>query len=275
MINHIDIVGNVKIFSPLRLKYFVAVLKSLVFLKDNCTIWLNIENGKTLVKPVNKLLKKLGYNNFKITAKEGYYGNLYMEMLEEGSSEYVMNLEDDHFFHLNSKDTFFDIINFAHKNDVDCIHGTFFPHLLDTYKNITKEYEFEHAAGLRLTNDVFNQLAWNEHTIYCGNNCVFKRKYALKHWGEKFESTRPHPFEKTQFTEEKALNIIVLKTEFFRPIDDDHGIPNTCCIKNSDNQKWTSVWGTVSTASMWQWTNSFKAKEQLKKTPIIRRFIKK
>ena len=273
MINHIDIVGNVKIFSPLRLKYFVAVLRSLTFLKDDCTIWLNIENGKTLVKPVKKLLKELGYKNFNITAKKGYYGDLYMEMLKQGTSKYVMNLEDDHFFQLNSKETFFDIINFSNKNNVDCIHGTFFPHLQKTYKDIPKEFEFEHAAGLRLTTDIFKQLGWNENTIYCGNNCVFKREYALKHWGKKFESTRPHPFEETQFTEEKSLNILVLKTEFFRPIDDDHGMLNTCCIQNTDNQKWLSEWKEVSISSMWQWTRTFEIKENIKKMPVIRRFF--
>ena len=60
-INNIDIVGNVKIFGLLRLKYFIAVLRSIVFLKDNANVWINIENGKLLVKPVERYLRKLGF----------------------------------------------------------------------------------------------------------------------------------------------------------------------------------------------------------------------
>lgn len=271
MIDHIDIVGNVKIFGPLRLKYYVAVLKSIVFLKDNCTIWLNIENGKSLVKPTEQLLSKLGFKNFKITAKQGNYGDIYMNMLNQGSSEYVLNLEDDHLMQLSSKEIFFDTINFAHKNNVDCIHGTFHQRLNKTYAKVPRQYEFEHAFGLRFNMEIFNMLNWNEETIYCGNNCIFKREYALKHWGYQYDSTKPHPFEERNFSEEKSLNIMILKTEFFRPIDDDHGTPNTCCLNSPDKARWNEIWPTVSTKTMWKWLAEHKLDEVARKTPIVRR----
>lgn len=273
MIETIDIVGNVKIFNPLRLKYFISVINSLSFLKNNCKIWINVENGKDLIKPLENHLYKLGFKYVKISCDHGFYGDVYMKMLRQGSGEYVLNLEDDHFLQINSKDVFLKIINEAKKNNVEVIHATFFKMLLDHYKYIQPEFESEHNYGFRFNMKVFNALALDDNSIFCGNNCIFRRDYALKHWGKDYKSYRPHPFEEINFTEDKSLMIMILKTEILRPIDDDHGVENSCCIKNPDNTKWKDVFYKTRISSFYKWVLRFHIKNKLKEIPYIRRFI--
>ena len=197
-----------------------------------------------------------------------------MDMLREGSNAYVMNLEDDHFLQMDSKKDFFELINFAAKNKVDCIHGTFFQMIKNTYVNIPREYSSKHGSGFRFTQNVFDELGWDESTIFCGNNCVFSRDYALNHWGKGHSGPKPHPFEETEFNSDKEFNIIVLESELMRPIDDDHGILNSCCLANPDNKKWNAVWREVSTSSFYRWKSNYSLKEKSKKVPYLRRFVK-
>lgn len=253
MVKEIDIVSNVKITNSKRLHYYLCVLNGISFLKNHCNLWINLEDGKHLVKPISKYLKKLGFSNFTISSKKGNYGEIYLNMLNQGKAEYILNLEDDHFMIMNDPEEFFDIINFAFENKVDNIPATFFEMIRSIYAKIPKQNTSQYGSVIDFNQKVFNLLNWNERNIYCGTNCINSRTFALWFWSEKHDSTRPHPFEKTNFQPENAFTLMVLEKELMRPIDDDHGVPNSCCLKNTDNKKWNKVFNEVNTTKMWKW----------------------
>lgn len=250
----LDLVGNIKIMSPLRLKYFLAVLKSLECFKNNSGIYLNIENGKWIISPLRSYLKSLGFEKIYLSAEKGDYGNIYCSLINLCDSEYIMNIEDDHFCMVDNTEKLLRVISIAAQHKTEIIPATFFKLLTNTYNVLQPFYNDELCNIYTYNSDTFNNLDFTEDSIVVGNNCIFHRAFALRHWDMGYTSRRPHPFEELRRNlKEEHLRLMMPKFELLRPVDDDHGIENSCCIKNNDSRKWNQVFGNVKTAPYWLW----------------------
>lgn len=250
----IDLVGNIKIMSPLRLKYFIAVLKSLACFKDKSAIYLNIENGKYLINPLRKYLNSLGFKHVFIACEKGNYGEIYCSLLKRSQTPYVFNVEDDHFYMPDNTEELEKIIETALTYQVEIIPLTFYKMLLKTYKVLQAFYTDEFCNIYQYNSQTFDKLGYNENSIVVGNNCVFSREFALRHWGIKQSGTRPHPYEELRKNlKEESLKLMMPMFEILRPIDDDHGIPNTSCLSHIDKKKWEETYKQLSLKPYWLW----------------------
>ena len=272
MIKEIDAVGNVKIFNPLRLKYFLATLKSFSFLKNNLNIYLNIENGRFLKRPIINYLKKLGFRNIYVSSKKEYFDITYTNMIKKCKNEYILNLEDDHFCEINDAEKFFKIINKAHENKVDIIRSTFFKLNKYLFKDCDKIEENNLFSIINYNHDLFYK--YNEKKPYfIQNNCIFKKDFAIRHWSKSYKSFKPHPHEVPEFDSQFSHILLVPNIEILRPIDDDHGILDTCCLKNKDNKKWESCFNDKELKSFYIWIIIYKISHKYKRLNIKSHFI--
>ncbi len=242
-ISEIDAVGNVKIFNPTRLKYFLATLKSFSFLKNELNIYVNVENGRFLKKALKKFLKREGFKKVFVSSEKKYFNETYTYLLNKCSNSYVLNLEDDHFCELDDKDEFFKIINGAYKNDVEIIRSTFFKLNNKLFENCNKIKHNELFSIINYNKDLFSNYKSNK-PYFIQNNCVFSKDFALKHWSKSYNSFKPHPHEVQNFKSKYSHILLIPKIEILRPIDDDHGIPNSCCL-NNNSKKWIEIYENI------------------------------
>ncbi len=246
MINSIDIVGNVRVKEIKRLKYFLAVLDSLSFLKDNSRLFINIEQGEALVKPVKKYLDKIGFPVVCISAQKDYYGKIYSGLLSKTSAEYILNLEDDHFCVLDDKEKLFRMINIADQHKVDIIPVTFFSLFRKIYAQ-AKPFYFDSVCKVyHYDKGMFEKLNYDQKSFIVGVNCIFRRDFAFEFWSKDVKSFRPHEFEMIGYQEDFSKILLMPEFEILRPVDSDHGMVNSCCIKNPDNKKWESILKNIS-----------------------------
>jgi hypothetical protein len=245
MTGRMDIVGNVLIKNEQRLRYFLSVLSSLSFLKDHCRLYINIEGGNVLVEPVKEYLVKLGFFDPYISSEKGYYGMIYTGLLHKTHSEYVLNLEDDHFCVLDHSDILLQMLETARSHGVHIIPATFFHVLKRIYSVASPFYQDDCCKIYHYNADMFRKLNYTQESYIVGNNCIFRRDFAMEHWGRDIKTCRPHEFEEIGYTEDYAKILLMPEFEFLRPIDDDREIPGCCCLTNPDNKKWESVYNHI------------------------------
>ena len=251
--------------SPLRLKYFLAVLKSLECLKDVSGIYINIENGKYLVKPLTIHLKRMGFKTTELSCEKGNYGEVYCSMIRRSKSEYIINIEDDHFCMLNDTVALEKLIKNASKLKTEIIPTTFFKHLKKLYSVLKSSFEDNVCWNYQYNNTAFDLMGDDGESIVVGNNCIFRRDFALRHWGMGHSGPRPHPFEeKRKNLKENNLQLMMPKFEILRPIDDDHGSYGTCCLANP-HEKWNKVFSKISILPFLPWVIHFKYQKKFKK----------
>ena len=270
-INEIDAVGNVKIFGPQRLKYFLATLESFSFLKNNINLYINIENGKFLKQPLKKHLLNLGFKNVYITSKKDYYYKVYTNLLRLCRNEYILNLEDDHFCVMDSKEDFFNIINEAYSNQVEILRSTFFKLNNKNFANLNVKKATSIANIYDFTDDHISNI---DSLWFIENNSIFRKDFAKKYWGRVFNSNKPHPFEIVNFDGMYKHHVLIPKLEILKPIDDDHGIQNSSCLK-SDHPKWTKIISSTVLNQFRTWIflyNMLESGKSLK--PHLRDFLK-
>jgi len=260
----IDIVGNIKIMSPLRLKYFLAVMKSVECLKDVSGIYINIENGKHLINPLTKFLKNLGFKTIFLSCEKGKYGELYCSLINRTTSEYILNIEDDHFFMPNDFSKLEKLIETASTLKTEIIPTTFFKMLTKRYSVLSPAFENEYCKNFDYNSTAFDLMGDTENDIVVGNNCIFSRTFALRHWGMGHGGPRPHPFEeKRKNLKEEHLQLMMPKFEILRPVDDNHGVDSSCCLDNP-NEKWNDVFKSISLVPFLPWILHFRYKKLLK-----------
>ena len=260
----LDIVGNIKIMSPLRLKYFLAVLKSIECLKDVSGIYLNIENGKYLINPLTAFLTKLGFKTIILTCDKGKYGELYCGMICRSQSEYILNIEDDHFCMIHNTVDLEKLIANASRLKTEIIPTTFFKQLQSRYSVLTPLFEDDCCKDFAYNTSAFDKMNDTGESIVVGNNCIFQRDFALRHWGMGHGGSRPHPFEERRKNlKEQHLQLMMPKFEILRPIDDDHGEKDSCCLANPE-EKWNDVFSSLSTTSFLPWIAHFRYKKHFK-----------
>jgi len=260
----LDIVGNIKIMSPQRLKYFLAVMKSLECLRDVSGIYINIENGKHLNKPLTKYLKTLGFKTIVLTSDKGKYGELYCGMIRRSQSEYILNIEDDHFCMLDDTMALEKLIKNASRLKTEIVPTTFFKMLTKRYSVLTPVFEDEYCKDFAYNQKAFDQMGDTDEDIVVGNNCIFSRTFALRHWGMGHDGPRPHPFEeKRKNLKEDNLQLMMPKFEILRPIDDDHGFENSCCL-TQPQEKWSDIFNSISMTPYIPWILHFRYKKLFK-----------
>jgi hypothetical protein len=260
----IDIVGNIKIMSPLRLRYFLAVMKSLECLNKISDIYLNIENGKYIIKPLRRYLRSLGFEKIYLECSKGNYGDIYCSLIRRTSSQYILNIEDDHFCMLDETAKLEKIIEVALKHKTEIIPTTFFKMLTENYSILNPFYSDELCKIYAYNSETFDKLGYGDNDIVVGNNCIFSREFALRHWGMEHESHRPHPFEEQRKNlQEEHLQLMMPKFEILRPIDDDHGVKDSSCIANP-GEKWNGVFNEMNILLFLPWVINYKVKKLLK-----------
>ena len=260
----LDIVGNIKIMSPLRLKYFLAVLKSIECLKDVSGVYINIENGKYLINPLCSYLQNIGFKTIVLTCDKGKYGELYCGMIRHSKSEYIINIEDDHFCMVNDTKALGKLIENAIQLKTEIIPTTFYKQLQKRYSVLTPVFEDAFCKDYAYNSIAFDLMGDTGESIVVGNNCIFQRDFALRHWGMGHAGPRPHPFEeKRKNLTEQQLQLMMPSFEILRPIDDDHGEKDSCCLAHPD-EKWHSVFKTISVTAFLPWIVHFKYKKLFK-----------
>ena len=250
--------------SPQRLKYFLAVMKSLEGLKDVSGIYINIENGKYLNSALTKYLKRLGFKTVVLTSDKGKYGELYCGMIRRSKSEYILNVEDDHFCMIEDTKSLEKLIENASRLKTEIIPTTFYKMLLKRYTVLNPTFEDMFCKNYAYNSKAFDLMGDGDEDIVCGNNCIFSREFALRHWGMGHGGPRPHPFEeKRKNLKEEHLQLMMPQFEILRPIDDDHGEDNTCCLANPQ-EKWTDIYNSISILPYFTWVLHYRFQKMIK-----------
>lgn len=210
----IDIIGNIKIDSPIRSKFYNACIKSILE-KDfmyNC-IYLETE------KPT------------------GPHGKVMIEMINDSfdsdNIQYFLNFEEDHFLTFSDKSKFDKMMQLACKYDVDNIKASFYQIETNCASFVPDAiYEDNDFKIFRMTERNFNYFKTPCDRYYLGTNGIFKKAFALRMFNRKPNGQKPHEFEVRNY--EKAMEYICMvpKFEILRAIDDDHDAPNSCMLRN-------------------------------------------
>jgi len=234
-----DIVGNIKIADKTRLGYALATIRSFLFVKNDIGFYLNVNcDGETRERIVNEMSS---YPTHSVSFDSGRFNSLYCKLLNKCNHDYVLHFEEDHFCICDSRKLMKMIIATAKAYNVDLIKATFFELEKDCYRlmsDVIKENEYCKI----IENTPKNFRASKHHTMryYIGNNCFFKKKFALKYWSQDKDTEKPHSFERKDYEARFHHVLMIPKIEILTPIDDDHKTGGSCLL-NKPNDKWIKL----------------------------------
>lgn len=153
-----------------------------------------------------------------------------MDYIIKSDSDYFLNFEEDHFCVLQDKNTFDYIMQKAAEHSVDVVRASFHHVEMECAKHAPAIYEDEFVKIIRFTAPNFQKFCIPFKRFYLGTNCIFKAEYAKKFFRRIGE--RPHDYELRHYQSDMEYTCLIPKVEILRPIDDDHGVENSCCLKN-------------------------------------------
>ena len=270
----LDFVGNIKLFNKERLRYLLATLKSFEFVAKEVSVYLNIEQGKALIAPVTEFLSQTGFKKIHLVSRTGSYGQVYSELLSRCKNLFIMHLEEDHFCMANDISWIEKMIETAHQTRTEVIRGTFFRMHKEIYKNAVALFENDDFKVMRLNQKLFEEVSKPGEDFFMCNNVIFKRELAKRYWGRPIKTHRPHEFEIPGYRDDFRHSLMTLKQEFLRPIDDDHGIPASCCLHNPE-KKWTDTYYSIDLEPYKLWIRKNETENKLKYAKAhVRDFIK-
>jgi hypothetical protein len=200
------ILGNIHLKSKERGLFYAISRDSIDFIKAPSEIIINSEqsHGEKMIELINNNLK--------------------------ADSDYFLNFEEDHFCVLQDKNTFDYIMQKAAEHSVDVIRTSFHQVEMECSKHVPAIYEDEFVKIIRFTAPNFEKFCIPFKRFYLGTNCIFKAEYAKKFFRR--IGHRPHDYELRHYQSDMEYTCLIPKVEILRPIDDDHGAENTCCLKN-------------------------------------------
>jgi len=200
------ILGNIHLKSPKRELFFNVSFDSLAFTKLPYVVYMNEErsHGEQMISLIDNFM--------------------------QSDSDYFLNFEEDHFCVLQDKSIFDSIMQKATEFNVDVVRISFHSVELACAKAAPAIYEDELVKIIRMTPEHFEKFCIPFKRFYLGTNCIFKVGYAKRFFSR--IGQRPHDYELRHYQSDMEYTCLVPKVEILRPIDDDHGAENTCCLKN-------------------------------------------
>jgi hypothetical protein len=244
-----DIVGHIWLESGRRLAYLVSSIRSIAPLAPlTGRFLLNIENGQGLVGPLRKLVYATGFRQADISAlPAASFGSAYVAMLQRTSADFIMHFEEDHFCVLNETAPMTRLLDFARSSAADVVPLSLFRHRAERFAVLSPEATDSSGRLFHWDQDNFSRMLQHippgrPRAFFIGNNWLFSRQFALAYWMRPIPGKRPHPFELYDPPEGASLRLLLPSFEILRPIDDDHGIPGSCCL-HSGEEKWTRLSG--------------------------------
>ena len=237
-----DLVGNVVVKSDKRLSYLLATIRSFEFIRSSgMVLFLNVDTDNEKYQKIIKTTLEDSLIIHFLNFETGLFGDIYTQFINDSEAKYLLHFEEDHFCSCDSVDQMLKMMDTAEKYDIDVIKATFFKLERNIYKDIGGIMS---GSGLVLKNtpNAFKRSQAKEKRFYLGNNAFFKRDFALKYWGRKVDTKKPHSFELREYYPEFEHMLLVPNFEILTPIDDNHGVPNTCLLDNP-NEKWKRIYG--------------------------------
>ncbi len=244
-----DIVGNIWLASGRRFAYLVSAIRSVAELAPlTGRFLLNIENGQGLVGPLRKLVRATGFRHADISAFPApSFGSAYVAMLQRTSADFIMHFEEDHFCVLKETAPMTRLLSFARSCAADLVPLSLYRLRQERFAMLSPEATDSSGRLFRWDQDNFSRMLQHippgrPRAFFIGNNWLFRRQFALAYWMRPIPGSRPHPFELSDPPEGASLRLLLPSFEILRPIDDDHGIEGSCCLRSGD-EKWIRLSG--------------------------------
>lgn len=234
----LSIVGNIKINDAVRLNYLIATLKSYAFINE-LQLLLNIDTDCKTLDIITDTVKEIGFKNFELSNKSGNYGKVYCELLDKCTSEYVLNLIEDHFCLLDNKDRLMILLKAMKTERVDVCKSSFSRIEQNSSKEILGHYDINY--GLVFQNNRTNHNLYQKHygsRYYIGVNFITSLAFANIFWSREFDSTRPHEWEISKFNADFEHVAMIPNIEIHASIDDSHGEPGTNLLNRTEPKFW-------------------------------------
>ena len=232
----LSLVGNIKINDSLRLKYLKATLWSFEFIKD-FQLLLNIECDCKTLDEITDEVNKIGFTNFELSNKSGNYGKIYYELLEKVSSEFVLNIIEDHFCLLDSRNKLMVILKAMKTERVDICKASFWQIEKNSSKEILGHYDINY--GLVYDNNKTNHNLYQKYygsRYYIGVNFITTLEFAKLFWNRSIETNTPHRFEIPKYDINFHHIAMIPSIEILASIDDSHGEKNTCLLESNETK---------------------------------------
>jgi len=241
----VDIVGNIRLSDERRLAYLVATIKSVAPLAPlTRRFLLNIENGQGLVGALRRLVRDAGFRQTEVSAVAmTSYGAGYIALLRRASADYIMHFEEDHFCVLEDATPVARLLDFAHTNAADIVPLSFHELYAERFAMLSPQATDPTGRLFRWDRDALWRVRQRDpECFFVGTNALFSREFGLAFWTRPISGSRPHSFEVFDPTEGASLRLVLPSFEVLRPIDDDHGIEGSSCLR-SGGEKWTRLAG--------------------------------
>lgn len=238
---NLDIFANIKIVNDTRLKYALASIESLLFLKDEVKFYFNLDDSNKYLERIKEALQLFDYE---LSDQHKYFNEIYQSFISKSKKDFFMCFEEDHFCVLDDIKFLEHIINIINlRNPVEIIKITFFNYEKMFYKNAPIFYEDIFCKIINHTEAHYETLNKKCIRFYIGNNCIFEKQFGKKYFNERIKNKYdPHAFEIKRYDQEFQHNLMIPKREILCAIDDDHGAKDSCLL-NRNEPKWEKIYG--------------------------------
>jgi len=238
---NLDIFANIKPYNDCRLKYALASIKSLLFLKDEVKFYFNLDGSDKYLKRIKKALQPFDHE---LTNEHRYFNDVYQDFISKSKKDFFMHFEEDHFCVLDDVGFLEHIINIINsKNPVELIKATFFTIEDDFYKNASLIYEDDFCKVIHNSKINYEKLIKKDYRFYIGNNGIFGKSFGKKYFSGRIKNKyKPHYFEIKRYDPKFKHNLMIPKKEILCAIDDDHGAKDSCLL-NRNELKWNKIYG--------------------------------
>lgn len=243
----IDVIGLICIDETKkeRIDYLIASIRSYAFLKDCCKFILCMENcSEQLYGKVNDELKTIGFDFKLIKGDSGKsYGQQYVELLQHGKNDFVINFMEDQFMVCNNVEQLKQLLN-EMRGHTDICKCSFYSIEQNSSGSIVPIKTT--GAGKFFVNHDLNfarYKAYYGNRYYIGVNFLTSTKFAMKFWSRDC-GKRPHEYEIQGFDEAWLHQCVIPGFELQAAIDDDHGDENSCLIRRKE-KKFNHIMATL------------------------------
>lgn len=240
--NLLNIVGFIKVdeFLPERIVNLIACIRSFKPVKDYGTFTLCLDRpSEWLFHLVDQELASCEFD-YELTRTFDTdpwmpYGTIYMKLLKNSRTDYVLNFIEDHFL-VASADTVFSMLSTMGQHECDIMKATFFEVEQKTVQVITTlKAEDTNGYYYRCDQKTQQEIMHLWHRFFLGVNFITTLDFAKKFWdrGDYLddECVRPHWYEMSMFNSAFEHTVMVPKKEIMASIDDDHGVEGSCLQK--------------------------------------------
>jgi hypothetical protein len=242
----LDIIGNIKLdeTKPERIRYCLACIESLLFLRNHCKFILNLDSpSPELFKQILNKLRACRFDFDLMETKAELnqnYGEKYCFLLGESNADYILNFHEDHFTVCNDLTEMSRLLKASKNFNASVIRCSFNAIEKRSCANIKSIYNGNDLCVFEMNWENFPKFRYNEYQRYFwGTNAILTKEFAQKIWDRKFNSLRPHEWEISGYNEELKHICVVPQFEIQASIDDPHGEENSHLLARQEHKFWT------------------------------------